>query len=97
MSEPGTEVYANMDDVIAVGFGVAQVTHNGEEIFDGERIFKSAESDDDLLTFRKAETAAAANPDGTWEVLLLAPLGMQKFRREAPDRWRLVEAGKGFA
>ena len=48
-------------------------------------------------TNAKAEAAAALDSGGVWEVLLLAPLGMQKFRREAPDRWRLVETGKGFA
>lgn len=84
----GEEVYASMDDPIVVGFGEAVVLRDGETVLDGGK---------EDLTFQDAENEALLNPDSLWEVLLLGSLWSQRFRREGAGKWRMVEAGLGFA
>jgi hypothetical protein len=81
-----------LDHVIAVGFGRAEVCHDGETVLDGEDPDR-----EDWLTVGDAEKAATESPDGKWTIEIDAPLWSAKWERQGPGRWACVEAGEGFA
>lgn len=84
-----------MDALIAVGFGDASVTRNGELVYSEPRA-----DDDGFATFWEAsdaEKAAAADPDHDWRVHLVAPLSERHYQRQGPEHWVLYEKGEGFA
>lgn len=82
-----------MDMVIAVGFGSAVATRDGEVVADGERW----EEGDGWLRLSQVEAMAAADPDHDWRVSLFAPLSEREYQRHGPDEWVLVHSGMGFA
>ena len=91
-----------MDAFIAVGFGVATVTKNGEVVYDENEIPKekwdNANGYEDVWwTCQDAENAALQNPDNDWRINLLAPLSSSRFQRQGEGLWVLYEEGSGFA
>jgi len=94
MNCPPVERTAPMDMMIAVGFGVAQVTRDPELVWSEPR---DPQSWDELWTTADAERAAAADPDHDWRILLDAPLRMREYQRHGPGEWVLVASGPGFA
>jgi hypothetical protein len=81
---------APMTMLIAVGFGGAVVTKDGEIVIDGERA-------EDWVTVEQAEKLAAADPDHDWRIELDAPLSYKEYQRHAPGEWVLIKSGRGFA
>lgn len=88
---PPIPAKASMDKIIAVGFGSADVTRDGELVLDGEH------SEDGWITFAHAEALAALDPDHDWRATLFGPLHGEVYQRHGPGEWMLVEKNEGFA
>ena len=84
---------APMEKIIAVGFGVAFVSRDGEQVLDGE----SVSDTDGFLTFADAEKMAVADPDHDWRVVLHGPLHGETYQRQGPSEWNCIERNDGFA
>lgn len=85
---------ADMDKVIAVGFGSADLTRDDELVLDGERAFQRGK---EVPTFADAEKLAVADPDHDWRVTLHGPLHGETYQRQGVKEWVLVETNEGFA
>jgi hypothetical protein len=82
-----------MDAVIAVGFGSATVTRDGDQVYDGDEELER----DNEITGQMAEDAAAADPDHDWRISLIGPLSERVYQRHGPGQWVLIAQGEGFA
>lgn len=80
-----------MEAVIAVGFGHASLTR------DGETIYEEGREDEMPLTAAAAEVMAASDPDRDWRIHLYAPLSERHYQRQGERHWVLYEKGDGFA
>jgi hypothetical protein len=80
-----------MDAIIAVGFGCAQVTKNGEVIYD------EPEDETKFWTVQDAENVALKDPDNDWRIHLVGPLSEGHYQRQGNGHWVLYEKGMGFA
>lgn len=83
-----------MDAVISVGFGMADVTRDGETVLDGEAAYHADDPSD--VTGADAEALAAADPDHDWRIRLHGPMGGQEYQRHAPGEWVYVKRVPGF-
>ena len=83
---------APMEMLIAVGFGSAFVSRDGEQVLDGEN-----PPGDEFLTFADAEKMAAADPDHDWRVVLHGPLHGETYQRQGEGVWMCIERNEGFA
>lgn len=79
---------------IAVGFGAAYVTRDGEKIYDGERDFHDGK---EPLTVRDIEAMAKDDPDHDWRIVKHGPMHGETFQRHCDDTWVCVESNEGFA
>lgn len=79
-----------MNSIIAVGFGDASVTKNGECVY---REYLN----DDVWTVQDAENLAKIDPDNDWKIHLVAPLSERHYQRQGDGRWVLYKNGSGFA
>lgn len=79
--------------LIAVGFGSAEVTCDGETVYSEP---DNANSWDDFWTCADAEIAAM-NREGDWRIMMHAPLWSATYQRKSPGRWVMIESGNGFA
>lgn len=91
-----------MDSIIAVGFGMACLTKNGECVFDEQQGFNPKFVDKQLpegeyLTVGEAEKIAIKDPDNDWRIYLHAPLSDREYQRQGDLRWVLYKKGMGFA
>ncbi len=88
---------ARLDMMIAIGFGAAVVTRNGQQMIDGEGAAQAAGGP--VFTVRDAEDMAAKDPDAAavWRIEIDGPLWSAKWERQGPSRWVCVAAGEGFA
>ena len=86
-----------LDAIVAVGFGSAVVTRDGDMVLDGERAMQYAETDEEIVTVGQAEALAAADPQHDWRIELFGPLHGETYQRQGPASWVLVERNKGFA
>ncbi len=77
---------------IAVGFGYAGVTCDGEEVWT-ERGDEYANT----WTVRKAETRARKDPDHDWRIVMDGPMHGETYQRHGQNEWVLVERNQGFA
>lgn len=84
---------APMDMWIAVGFGSAYLSKNGEVIWDEQM----AETDDDIWTVKKAEDLAKQDPDNDWRIVKYSPLHGETFQRQGDSNWVCIESNPGFA
>ena len=82
-----------MDKVIAVGFGAAFVTCDGETIWQEDI---RAEWDT-LWNVKNAEDAALKDPDRDWRIHIIGPLAEGHWQRQAVGEWVMYEKGDGFA
>ena len=85
-----------MDAVIAVGFGDASLTKDGDAVYEEYRVPKDAD-ESAYLTVEQAEAMAAADPDHDWRIHLVAPLSERHYQRQGEKHWVLYEKGGGFA
>jgi hypothetical protein len=83
-----------MEKIIAVGFGNAGITKDGECVWDEQE----ANGDfDACLTAAQAEDMAAKDPYHDWRIYLVAPLSERHYQRQGDKHWVLYEKGNGFA
>lgn len=85
---------ADMNMLIAVGFGDAYVSKDGVQIYNE---LDCQEDADKFWTFQDAENEALKDPDHDWRVVLYAPLRGRTFQRHGAKEWVLVEENMGFA
>ena len=81
--------------IIAVGFGSAGLSKDGEIIWDEIRDGRNMEWED-MLTVAQAEALAAADPDHDWRIYLHGPMHGETYQRQ-DGQWICVERNKGFA
>jgi len=89
---PPVTLTASLETIVAVGFGEANITRDGEIVYQ--------ERDDDEGTFRtlaEFEELAAADPDHDWRMFLLSPLKDREYQRHGVGLWVLIASGPGFA
>lgn len=91
---PVPTIVASLDKTIAVGFGSANCTKDGEEIYDGERDYQDGK---EPKTIGDMETLAKADPDHDWQVTFYGPLHGETYQRHAEDTWVMIESNMGFA
>jgi hypothetical protein len=82
-----------LDALIAVGFGYAAVTKNGEDVYNENDV----ESNSWFWTCERAEEEAAKDPENDWRIHLVAPLSERHYQRQGDNHWVLYEKGLGFA
>lgn len=83
-----------MSSLIAVGFGVAQVTKNGQVVYDE---LDYIEDEERIWTAQDAEDIAKKDPDNDWRIRLEAPLSERHYQRQGDGLWVLYKKGIGFA
>jgi hypothetical protein len=81
-----------MEAWIAVGFGVATVTKNGEEVYSEDPY-----DYENLWTAQDAENLAKQAPDNDWRIHLEGPLNDRHYQRQGDSHWVLYKKGMGFA
>lgn len=91
---PGIAAHLHLESIIAVGFGSAYVTRDGEAVLDGERALRDG---DERVTAQDAENLALADPDHDWRITLFGPLHGEEYQRQGDGLWVLVSTNEGFA
>ena len=81
---------APMNTLIAVGFGDANISKDGEVVF-------SEQDSDEFHFLEEFEAKAKADPDHDWRLLLDAPLHSREYQRHDEGKWVLIAQGEGFA
>lgn len=89
----GTEEIAPLTMVVAVGFGVACVTRDGEDVW-REQGDLDEEAFHDVAYF---EALAAADPDHDWQIDLQGPMRGRTYQRHDVGKWVLIDSNAGFA
>lgn len=84
---------APMDMVIAVGFGCAMATKDGEVVYSEDPNGEWEE----MMTVGQLEEMAAADPEHDWQIVKHGPLHGETFQRQGPGKWVCVESNQGFA
>jgi hypothetical protein len=90
-----------MAKIVAVGFGEAVATCDGELVADGEKPFivrngkKVARKG--YIRFADIEKLAVAKPRSDWRIKLFSPLHGEVYQRQGKAKWVLVEKNQGFA
>lgn len=82
---------ADMNMILAVGFGCVQVWKGRSLIFDGT----SDESARPRLS--EFEEMAVKDPDHDWRVVLHGPLRGAEYQRHDKEKWVLINSNEGFA
>lgn len=77
---------------IAVGFGYAALTKDGDVIWQ-----EQGQDWEDCMTVAQAEELAAADPDHDWRIELYGPLRGRLYQRQGDGQWMLVQQNEGFA
>lgn len=95
---PPPPTQAPMDKIIAVGFGSAFVSRDGEQVLDGEqRMDREMKGEGEYVTFADAERLAVMDPDHDWRVVLHGPLHGETYQRQGAGVWLCIERNDGFA
>lgn len=81
-----------MEAIIAVGFGMAMVTKDGDEVYN-----EMDNPDKEPWTAQDAENEAMIDPDHDWRIHLVAPLSERHYQRQGDGLWVLYKKGMGFA
>jgi hypothetical protein len=82
-----------LDAVIAVGFGSAGVSRDGETVWEEQQ----GEETGDYWQCSDAEAAAAKDPDHDWRITFHGPLHGETYQRQGKAQWVLVQKTEGFA
>lgn len=80
------------DSRIAVGFGDARLTKDGETVWQ-----ESGHEWDECMTVEEAEEIARLDPDHDWRIVLHGPLRGATYQRQGDMAWLMVEKNEGFA
>ena len=89
-----TKQKASMKEVIAVGFGDARVTKDGETFYDGEQDWWNR---NDAKTVGDIEKIASGDPNHDWRIVMHGPLHGETYQRQGEKNWVCVETNRGFA
>ena len=82
-----------MDIVIAVGFGAAYVSCDGETVWQ-----EDCRADwTTLWTVQMAEDASVKDPEHDWRIHLVGPLAEGHWQRQSVGEWVMYSKGEGFA
>jgi hypothetical protein len=81
-----------MESRIAVGFGLAELTRDGESVW-----VEQGQEWEDCMTVADAEELASRDPDHDWRIELYGPLRGSVHQRQGPGCWMLVSVNDGFA
>lgn len=90
--ECGAKSDLAMDRHIAVGFGSAGYSKNGQFIWE-----EGANEYDDCPKVSDVEKLALAEPEADWRIFFFAPLYEAEYQRQGEGMWVLVRKGEGFA
>lgn len=85
---------APMEMQIAVGFGSAVVTKDGEHYYDGEQAYHEGKT---VKTVGDIEKEAAADPNHDWKIEKFGPMHGETFQRHGKEKWVCIESNQGFA
>lgn len=85
---------ADMDMVVAVGFGSAYVVKDGDLFYDGEQEWRQER---EPKTLAQIEALAKQEPDADWQVILYGPLSGATYQRQGDAKWVLTDSNQGFA
>lgn len=92
----GAHETLEMERTIAVGFGYAGATKDGEEVYK-EPICAEDSKDEDFWKVQRIEDMAAKDPNHDWRIYFYAPLWEGIYQRQGKSHWVLVKKGQGFA
>src|SRR5689334_6290007 len=81
---PTPSVIASLEKQIAVGFGGAVCTKDGDLIYDGEADYQN---DIEPKTIGDMEKLAQADPDHDWRVRFDGPLHGETYQRHMENTW----------
>ena len=82
----------SMDRTIAVGFGSAGYSRDGQCLWQ-----EGGDEFEDCPTVADVEALAKADPDHDWRISFFAPLYEAEYQRQADGIWVLIRKGEGFA
>jgi hypothetical protein len=91
---PDPPKIAPMDMHIAVGFGSAFLTANGDCVWDEQMANDDYEK---CMTVADAEKLAAKEPHKDWMIHKHGPLHGEVYQRQGPKHWVCIEQDEGFA
>lgn len=91
---PNPQKVAPMHMLIAVGFGSACVTKNGQLVWDEQRAHGNVEK---MWTVKTAERHARKEPDADWRIQKHGPLHGETYQRQGENKWVCIEQNEGFA
>lgn len=80
----------HMDKIIAVGFGAANLTKDGWQVYYEDKTRP-------LMSVAQAEELASKDPHHDWQIALVAPLWEAYFQRQGEGQWVMYKKGAGFA
>lgn len=86
---------APMEMMIAVGFGDARVTKNGETVYNENESCR--DNWDNAWRVKDAENAALDDSDNDWRIVMYGPMHGETYQRQNAGEWVLVEKNNGFA
>lgn len=83
---------------IAVGFGDARITRDGETVYseDDGQVYDDG-SGFVTPSLWRFERMAAIDPNHDWRCILYAPTWGEVWQRQGRHRWMLIERNEGFA
>jgi hypothetical protein len=87
-----TPTVAPLGLVVAVGFGSAQVTRDGAQVW-----FETGDEEQELYDVLHWEELAAADPEHDWRIEMNGPLRGMTYQRHGEAKWVLVDSNPGFA
>lgn len=96
MNCPDPRAQLRPDRAIAVGFGDAHLSKDGQVIW-GENEEGRDLDFDEMMTCGQAEVMAVADPDHDWRIVLHGPMHGETYQRHGKGRWVCVEQNVGFA
>jgi hypothetical protein len=83
-----------MERHIAVGFGSAGYSKDGETLWDEQ---EAGDDWEKMHTVQTVEDLAKADPDHDWRIFFFAPMYEAEYQRQGDGVWVLVRKGEGFA
>lgn len=90
-----------LDALIAVGFGAAILSKDGEPIYiegqGGVHDLASAFTRYHDMTVEQAEIIALSDESADWRITLHGPFHGETYQRHGKEKWLLVEKVDGFA
>lgn len=81
---------APLSMLIAVGFGAAFATKDGELVYEQQQGMPD-------LTVADIERMAVDDPNHDWRIEKHGPMHGETFQRQGPGNWVCIESNEGFA